>query len=68
MYQRGFQEKLASIPVHMRPIVKALYKQSEKRNKGDNEILGKYFKEIKCFKDLNISKHDLLKLINCITV
>ena len=52
----------------MRPVVKALYKLATERNKFENEILLEYFKEVSCFKDLNISMNDLLKLINCVTL
>ena len=59
---------MASIPTEMRIVVKALGKTSNDRNKYENEQLYKYFKDVKCFKDLNIGMNDLLKLINCITL
>ena len=52
----------------MRLVVKALNKDALDRNKYENEELYRYFKEVKCFKDLNIGVSDLMKLINCITL
>ena len=52
----------------MRLIVKGLNKDATDRCKTENESLIKYFRNVKCFKDLNIGSNDLLKLINCITL
>lgn len=56
------------MPVHIRPIVKGLNKPSADRNKSDNEALCDYFKDIKCFKDLNFGMSDLLKVVQVSTL
>ena len=50
----------------MRAVIKALNKKVVERKKEEHELLCSYFKEVKCFKDLNASMNDLLKLIHCI--
>lgn len=56
------------MPVHMRPIVKALHKKVEKRNKMDFDALVDYFKGVKCFREIHISYHDMVRLTNCVTL
>ena len=56
------------MPVKVRPIVKGLNKQSADRNKFDNEALCDYFKDIKCFKDLNFGMNDLLRVVQVSTL
>lgn len=50
----------------MRSVVKALNKKAASRNQSEHDQLFNYFKGVKCFTDLDISKNDLLKLIHCI--
>lgn len=52
----------------MRPIVKALNKAAADRGKDENKQLCAYFADVKCFRDLNCTQTDMLKLINCVTL
>ena len=54
------------MPVEMRPIVKSLNKYPADRRRDENKQLFEYFQEVKCFKDLNSTQSDMIKLINCI--
>ena len=56
------------LPHESRPVVKTLYKDIGERCNRDNEVLLGYFGKIKCFRDLQISKLELLKGLNTVTV
>ena len=56
------------MPKNVRPIVKGLIKPQADRNYADKEAMCDYFKEIKCFKDLNFGMSDLVKVLQVSTI
>lgn len=63
LHTRTYQDRLKSVPNAVRPIVKALNK--EPIDRANHEIHGvcEYFSDVRCFKDLKISQHDLVRLV-----
>lgn len=53
---------------HVRPIVKGLNKPQADRNNFDYECICNYFKDLKCFSDLNFGTNDLMKVIQVSTL
>ena len=68
LVSKEFQERMMKLPHESRPVVKTLYKDIGERCNRDNEVLLGYFGKIKCFRDLQISKLELLKGLNTVTV
>ena len=63
-YTKEFQGRLGYVDKHVRPVVKALQKQTTHRTNFDNEQIFEYFRHVQCFTDLEIGYKDILRVIN----
>ena len=63
LHTRTFQQRLKNVDKDVRPVVKALLKEPLERMGHEIQTTCEYFSEIRCFKDLKISQHDLIRLV-----